>query len=406
MRLLYLTPTAAMGGAERVLLDVLAMVRSARPSWSIGVIVGNEGALAADARALGVTTTVLPFPRDFAMLGDAGLGSPATWARFARLAAGGSVATLRYLQQLRATIEAFAPDVVHSNGIKMHLLGALAKPSHAALVWHFHDYPSGRPVTNRLIKTLKGRCDAVVAVSNSVAADIRQQLGPTLPIETVWNSVDLERFTPGGSTVDLDALAGMTPAPAGVPRIGLVATFARWKGHLIFLDMMRELSKGSAVRGYIVGGPLYETHASQFSLEELRSAVAERGLTGTVGLTGFVKDAAAALRSLDIVVHGSTAAEPFGLVIAEAMATGRAVAISDKGGVAELVVPEQTGLTYESGNVAQMTTQVRRLVSDPSLRARLAAAAHPAAMAQFNPDRVTTQLLALYARVGLARTAA
>lgn len=405
MRLLYLTPTAAMGGAERVLLDLLSMMRTARPDWTVGLISANDGPLAADARRLGVETWVMPFPRDFARLGDASLGTPAAWAKFARHAVGGSFATLRYLQDLRRTVSRFQPDVIHSNGIKMHLLGSLARPAGSRLIWHFHDYPSLRPVTNRLIKSLKTRCDAVVAVSESVATDVREQVGPSVFVQTIWNSVDLDRFTPQGATLDLDALAGLEPAPPGTVRVGLVATFARWKGHLLFLDMMRALSTRTPVRGYIVGGPLYETHASQVSLEELRTAVAARHLTGTVGLTGFVHDSAAALRSLDIVVHASTSAEPFGLVIAEAMATGRAVVISDKGGVAELVKPGATGLTYSSGNVEQLTAAVTQLVDHPELRDALGRAAHPAAIEQFHPSRLTAQMLDLYARVDRARAA-
>jgi glycosyltransferase involved in cell wall biosynthesis len=406
VRLLYLTPTAAMGGAERVLLDLMAMVRREEPSWPVALVLGNDGPLADDARRLGVATTVLPFPRDFAQLGDSGLATPATWARFARHAVGGSIGTLRYIQRLRATIAAFRPDVVHSNGIKMHLLGALARPSGASLIWHFHDYPSSRPVTNRLVKSLKQRCDGVVAVSESVAADIRQELGPAVHVHTIWNSVDLDRFAPKGPRLDLDALAGLPPAPAGLPRIGLVATFARWKGHLLFLDMLKALSTTHRFRAYIVGGPLYETHASQFSMEELRAAVAQRGLSESVGLTGFVNDSAAALRSLDIVVHASTAPEPFGLVIAEAMAAARAVVISDAGGVAELVVPGQTGLRYNSGNVEQMTAHVRTLLDNASLRSRLGQAAHAAAVEQFHPSRVSAQMLGLYASFQRVRAAA
>jgi glycosyltransferase involved in cell wall biosynthesis len=388
-----------------VLLDVMAMIRKARPSWPIGLIVGNDGPLVGDAMRLGVSTTILPFPRDFAQLGDAGLASPATWASFAGHALGGSLSTLRYIQQLRRVVAEFRPDIVHSNGIKMHLLGALARPGSAALIWHFHDYPSARPVTNLLIKTLKSRCAAVVAVSDSVKSDIRQQLGPTLRIETIWNSVDLDRFTPTGAMLDLDALANLPLAPAGVPRIGLVATFARWKGHLLFLDMVQALLSETRVAAYIVGGPLYETQASQFSIEELRGAIASRGLEGSVGLTGFVNDPAAALRSLDVVVHASTSDEPFGLVIAEAMAAGRAVVISDKGGVAELVEPGVTGLTYRSGQIGQLTATVRRLIDDPALRDDLGRRARPAAVAQFHPDRVTAQMLDLYERVERDRAA-
>jgi glycosyltransferase involved in cell wall biosynthesis len=397
MRLLYLSPTAAMGGAERVLLDLLAMLRSARPTWTLGLISGNDGPLVDSARALGVQTVVLPFPHDFARLGDAGLVTPGTWAQFARHAVGGSLSTLRYVQRLRAAVTAFGPDVVHSNGIKMHLLGALVRPSRTALVWHFHDYPGARPVTSRLIRTLRTRCRSVIAVSDSVADDVRRQLGEPLDVHTIWNPVDLSRFTPEGPSLDLDALSALPPAPAGVPRIGLMATFARWKGHLLFLDVLRSLAATHPFRAYIVGGPLYETTGSQVSMAEPRAAIERLGLSSSVGLTGFIADAPAALRSLDVVVHASTSPEPFGLVIAEAMATGRAVLVSDTGGVAEFVTPEVTALTYPSGSAAAMTAGLRRLLDNRSLRANLGVAAHDSARRQFHPDRVCRQVLDVYA---------
>jgi len=387
-----------MGGAERVLLDLLTQMRRARPDWPIRLIIGNDGPLAADAARLGIDTITLPFPRDFARLGDAGLATPATWLHFVRHAVRGSVTTLRYLKNLRRMISTFAPDVVHSNGIKMHLLGALARPSGASLVWHFHDYPGARPVTRQLVRTLKSRATVIVAVSNSVARNIRQTAGDRVPVETVWNSVDLERFSPEGPQLDLDALAGFPPAPAGTLRIGLVATFAKWKGHQLFLDMVRALGRDRPFRAYIVGGPVYETEASQWSMNELKASVAERGVSDRVGLTGFVKDTSAALRALDVVVHTSTLAEPFGLAIAEAMAAARPVVISDAGGVAELVDNESTGLTYRCGDAKNLTDRVRRLLDDGELRARLGRGAHEAAVRQFDPSRVTAQMLDLYDR--------
>ena len=217
-------------------------------------------------------------------------------------------------------------------------------------------------------------------------------------MRTIWNSVDLDRFTPEGPRVDLDALAGLAPASTGLPRIGLVATFARWKGQLLFLEAIRALAATHRFRAYIVGGPLYETTGSQFSLGELHAAIERMGLADTVGLTGFVKDSAAALRSLDVVVHASTSPEPFGLVIAEAMAVGRSVVVSDAGGVAELVSHEQNALTYRNGNVASMTGQIRRLLNQPDERARLGDAARRSALTQFHPARVCREILDVYAR--------
>ena len=69
-------------------------------------------------------------------------------------------------------------------------------------------------------------------------------------------------------------------------------------------------------------------------------------------LHGFVERPAAALRSLDVVVHASTQPEPFGLVIAEGMACGRAVIVSRAGGAVELVEEGVTALTHAPGDAA------------------------------------------------------
>ncbi|HZG44397.1 MAG TPA: hypothetical protein VEY93_15710, partial [Longimicrobium sp.] len=76
MRVAYLSASGALGGAERVLLDVLASLRAAEPSWPLTVISGDDGPLLERARALGVEAHVLPFPRALAALGDAGAGGP------------------------------------------------------------------------------------------------------------------------------------------------------------------------------------------------------------------------------------------------------------------------------------------------------------------------------------------
>jgi len=409
MRLLYLNPVASRGGAERVLLDLVSMVRRARPAWPVGLLVANDGPMAEDARRMGVTTMILPFPRELARLGDAGLSGssrdPSAWARFMGRAVGGSVSILTYLRQLRREIASFAPDVMHSHGFKMHLLGACARPASSALIWHFHDYLGSRPVTSRLIRQLKGRCSAIAAVSHSVATDIQRELGGSVDVNTVWNAVDLKQFNPHGPRFDLDALAGLPPPKHGVVRVGLVATFARWKGHLSFLEMLRPLVLTHNVRAYIVGGPVYETDGSQYSMEELRAAASRLGIDAAVGFTGLVSDPAAVFRSLDVVVHASTSPEPFGLVIAEAMATARPIVVSNGGGAAELVTPEHDALTHPPGDIEEMRRQVQRLIVDAPLRQRLGEAARLSAVERFNPTRFANQMLDLYARFNRAAAA-
>src|SRR5262249_20746176 len=166
-------------------------------------------------------------------------------------------------------------------------------------------------------------------------------------VAAVLNTVDLMHFAPAGSALDLDVASGLPPAPTGVIRVGLVATFARWKGHETVLRALAEVARfpsNPPVRGYIVGRPVYQADGSKFSLEELRALAGELGIGDRVGFTGFVGDTAPALRALDIVVHASTRPEPFGLVIAEAMACGRPIIVSDAGGAREVVNPGMGGL--------------------------------------------------------------
>jgi glycosyltransferase involved in cell wall biosynthesis len=121
----------------------------------------------------------------------------------------------------------------------------------------------------------------------------------------------------GGARANLDAMSGLPQAPANTIRVGLVATLARWKGHATFLEAIARLPDPLPVRAYIVGDAMYQTEGSQYSLDELRQLARSLGLADRVGFTGFVHTPEATFRALHVVVHASTAPEPFGLVIAE-----------------------------------------------------------------------------------------
>ncbi|MGE0451275.1 MAG: glycosyltransferase family 4 protein [Vicinamibacterales bacterium] len=410
MRLLYLSPAAALGGAERVLLDLLGLLRCHRPSWTLGLVVCDAGPLPDAARTLGVHVTVLPFPDRVARMGESPRPAVSAgftpWVRPAARAAAAAPAAAAYLRSLRAAVAAFAPDLVHSNGLKMHLLGACAVRHGTPLLWHVHDYVSQRPLARRAMRLARGRCRAAIAVSESIATDVREALGPGIAVRAVRNSVDLERFSPDGERLDLDARAGMPPAGAGEIRIGMVGTLARWKGHETFLRALRALAdRGCAFRAYVVGGAIYRTDDSQCSISDLRGEAARLGLSDRVGFIGFLPDVAPVYRALDVVVHASTQPEPFGLVIAEGMACGRPVVVSLAGGAAELVQPGQDALTFAPGRADELAGQLGRLRESPALRNDLAARARAAAVARFDPARFVSEILDVYGDASAATAA-
>ncbi|HVB78661.1 MAG TPA: glycosyltransferase family 4 protein [Candidatus Binataceae bacterium] len=397
MKIVYLNASGQMGGSERSLLDFMASLRAAEPRVALELIAGADGPLLEQARALGVAARALPYPRALARLGDAGAGGDKS--RLLGTLGRASLSTpsvALYTTRLRRVLAAAAPDLIHTNGFKMHVLGAWAAPRGVPVLWHVHDYISSRPLMARLMRAHADHCAAAIANSLSVADDVRAACGAQLRVFPIHNAVDLGRFSPNGPALDLDRLAGLAPPHRPVVRIGLVATMARWKGHEVFLRALKMLAGDPPVRGYVIGGALYETERSQCDLEELRRLAGRLGLAGRVGFTGFVDDTAAAMRALDVVVHASTQPEPFGLVIAEAMACGRALVVSRGGGAAEIVTPGEDALVHEAGCVSALAGRMGELARDPALRAALGNRAALSARRRFARERLASELMPIY----------
>jgi glycosyltransferase involved in cell wall biosynthesis len=400
VRIVFLSPSGELGGAETALLDILAAIREARPDWVLALIAASNGPLVANASAY-ADTAPMPFPKALARLGEWGTrGSITSRLRLGAGLLAASAPAISYARRLQKRLRDFNPHIIHSNGLKMHLLSARARPRQAKLVWHLHDYPASRRLTARMLASQLYRCDAMLANSESVATDARWTFGTGVPVYTIYNAVDLDRFNPAGARADLDALAGLPPLAPGGIRIGLVGTFARWKGHTVFLEALAKLRALTNVRGYIVGGSIYHTDSSQYSQEQLRAHAETLGLGDRVGFTGKVDDVSSVLRTLDIAVHASTEPEPFGLVIAEAMACGCPVVVSRAGGAAEIA--QGGAVFHDPGNSADLAERLLELAGDSARRAALGVEGREAAVRLFSRGRLRDTLIPVYDKLAAA----
>jgi glycosyltransferase involved in cell wall biosynthesis len=403
MRISWLSVSDQLGGSEVALVSMIRGLRDARPDWQCQVVLPGTGPLRERVEAAGAQCAVVPMPPALARVGES-VAIRERWSAGATIALGlrlgASVFALpAYEARLARTLSSFQPDIIHTNGFKAHVLGARVGSPHRVVVWHVHEYVSRRRLTRWLLRRYRGGCDAIVANSASVAADVASIFGTPPPVHVVRNAVDLNQFTPEGPRLDLDALAGLPAAPAGVMRVGLVATFARWKGQDVFLDALQRVPTSPPIRGYIIGGPLYDTSGSQYSKRELEAMIDARNLRSRVGLTGFL-ESAPAMRSLDVVVHASSEPEPFGLVIAEAMACGRSVITTADGGAAELIEADRDALVAASGDARALATAIGRLAADPALRESIGRRARSAAITRFSPDRMAANLARIFETVG------
>ena len=100
MRIVFLSPSGELGGAETALLDMLAAIREARPDWALMMIAASSGPLVAKAAAY-ADAEAMPFPDALARLGEWGArGSIASRLRLGAGLAGGCCPCLH----LRATL--------------------------------------------------------------------------------------------------------------------------------------------------------------------------------------------------------------------------------------------------------------------------------------------------------------
>ena len=404
MRITFLNPVGMIGGAERVLLAAIRGTSEHLPDARLNVILFAGGPLEAEARRLGAAVTVVPLPAGLARLGDAQPrknGRARTLAGVGCAALGEAPASVEFVRRLRAALVRSAPDLIHSNGLKAHVFAAVARPRGVPVIWHLHDMLSRRPVMAQLLRRLTGGVTRGIAISAAVQRDAKAVL-PGLAVSLVPNAVDMDHFAPSDRDgAGLDRLAGLEPAGTGVVRVGLVATYANWKGQDVFLDALARLASASSpVRGYVIGGPIYATAGSQFTRDELEQRAAINGLTGRIGFIPFQTDRADVYRMLDVAVHASIRPEPFGLTIVEAMGCGKPVVVSASGGAEELFTPEYDGLGHAPGDAPGLADAIARLVAEPALRARLGANARRTAVERFSQERYGREMTAVYLGVG------
>jgi glycosyltransferase involved in cell wall biosynthesis len=182
------------------------------------------------------------------------------------------------------------------------------------------------------------------------------------------------------------ALGGIRRGDELVTRFLFMARLEPEKGIEVLL---RAFEKASTVRG-----DLRLTVAGWGSLQEgIASRYADRSEIDIVGpVFGAQKETA--LATADVLVLPSIWPEPFGIVIAEAYSYGKPVIVSDAGGMAELVEPEETGWVVRAGDADALAAALLA-AADRLSRDRMSAACGRKA-AEFAIDAVVDRYEAIY----------
>lgn len=128
---------------------------------------------------------------------------------------------------------------------------------------------------------------------------------------------------------------------------------------------------------------------------DLEQLIIARGLSSAVRLLGFRDDVPKLMKAADLFVLPSPA-EPFGLVLLEAMAHSLPVVACNAGGPAEILVHNQSGLLVEPRNPPALAAALCALLSRPEWAAELGRAGRARFEQHYTADRMAAATIKVY----------
>jgi glycosyltransferase involved in cell wall biosynthesis len=229
--------------------------------------------------------------------------------------------------------------------------------------------------------------DRVWANYASVRAMLHEHHGADLQVDLIPYGPE-SAFEPLPTTSD----GGEDVWPARSDRLRLVCVSRHHsrKGVDVLIDALALLAADRVVvDARLVGrGPLVDAH---------RRRVTERGLDGSVVVTGGVDTVEPYLRGADLYVLPSREEQSGALALLEAQRLGLAAIASAVDGIPEDVTDGETGILVPPGDATALAAAIRSLVVDAGLRARLGAAGQQRFDERFSAAAFTEGLADAYA---------
>jgi glycosyltransferase involved in cell wall biosynthesis len=222
------------------------------------------------------------------------------------------------------------------------------------------------------------RADRAIAVSPSVAENVRTVFGYRGPVDaipdTIMNPKDewLVRARQAGGRVTFGAIGRLVPHKRHNELIRAV----RWlvdEGH----DVGLVIASDGPMRG---------------PLEELAS---DLGVADRVTFLGEFEDLTDVMAQFDVFTltsHSESQCMP----VTESMSYGKPVIVTRFGGIPDFVVDGVTGILVDVGNLDQLVAAMRRLVEDPELREDMGRRGRERFLEHYTPERVADRVEDVY----------
>ncbi|MGI9427420.1 MAG: glycosyltransferase [Bythopirellula sp.] len=333
LRVLFLTTSMPVGGAETLLLNLVRQLDRDRFAPEIGCLKtpGPLGEML--AAEMPVHSQLLSSKYDLRILPR--------------------LAWLMRQRQIDAVVTVGAGDKMFWGRLAAKLAGVPVIMS----ALHSTGWPDS---VGRLNRWLTPLTDAFIGVADAHADHlVTHERFPRDKVHTIYNGIDTDVFAPTADRPLRDELQIAADAPV----VGILAALRPEKNHELFLAGAQQIVQRLPDARFVIIGDGDRRH-------ELEALSAELSIAHVTHFLGSRSDVARILPDVDVVALTShNEASPVSIL--EAMSCSVPVVSARVGSVGETVLPGETGALFEPGDLAGFVQETMRLLQDPTERNRL-----------------------------------
>ncbi len=311
--------------------------------------------------------------------------------------------------EMKKLIRKFKPDIVHTHAAKSGAIGRLAaRACNVPVIVHtfhghvFHSYfnkwKTGAFI--RIERYLARRSSGIIAISDLQKKELAHayRICPAEKIRIIPLGLDLQKFC-----VDREqkrkAFREEYQIADDETAIGIIGRIVPVKNHELFVAAAAKLraAAGGKIRFIVIGdGDMRQQMEAAWHQADIDYTYhSDRPERATAVCTSWRTDMDTVLAGLDIIALTShNEGTPVSLI--EAQAAGKPVVSTRVGGVADVVLENESGFITEPGNAALMSDALLRFVREPALRQQFGERGYRHVMERYSYQRLVADTAAYY----------
>ena len=373
MKIAFFAHDTVLYGANRSLLNLLKGIQNSSPTITVKVFCPKKGDFTNALHKIGINHEITPFFN----------------SRYVANSFSFIKSIYREIQNqkayftVRKKLDAFKPDLVHSNSSDLHIGAWLAYDLKIPHVWHvrefgLEDYNMKFNFGRKNFEKWANRSQAIIAISHAIQQKVLYNI--KAPVHQIYNGV----FSPKD-------LTGLPQQNTEKTIFCIVGGLYPKKGQDLAIKAFAEkhLEMPDAAL-WIVGSGIQEYQ------KQLESLIAENNIENKVKLLGYQENGLEWISQSHIGLMCSEQ-EAMGRVTAEYMACGIPVIGRNTAGTAELVEHNQEGLLFT--NVGELADHMALLYHNRELRKKLGANGKQKAFACFSQEQYTERMLRIFSDI-------